>query len=95
MMNEDAKSDMAALKKLREERAWQINRAKKTVKTQQQIIKRITEQVQNEAKTVPEITQATGLPASQVLMFVTTLRKYGVMAEGVKDGDYFRYQLSK
>ena len=95
MMKEDDKSDKAALKKLREERAWQINRAKETVKTQQKIIKRITEQVQNDAKTVPEIAQATGLPASQVLMFVTTLRKYGVMAEGVKDGDYFRYQLSK
>ncbi len=95
MMMEDDKSDKAALKKLREERAWQINRAKETVKTQQQIIKRITEQVQNDAKTVPEIAQAAGLPASQVLMFVATLRKYEVMAEGIKDGDYFRYQLSK
>jgi predicted Rossmann fold nucleotide-binding protein DprA/Smf involved in DNA uptake len=93
-MSEENKSDKAALKKLREERAWQISRAKETVKTQQQIIKRITEQIKNEGKTVPEIVQATGLPASQVLMFVATLRKYGAVAEGTKDGDYFRYQIS-
>lgn len=93
-MSEENKSDKAALKKLREERAWQISRAKETVKTQQQIIKRITEQIKNEGKTVLEIAQATGLPASQVLMFVATLRKYGAVAEGTKDGDYFRYQIS-
>lgn len=93
-MNEENKTDKAALKKLREERAWQISRAKDTVKTQQQIIKRITEQIKNDGKTVPEIAQATGLPASQVLMFVATLRKYGAVAEGTKDGDYFRYQIS-
>ncbi len=93
-MNEENKTDKAALKKLREDRAWQISRAKETVKTQQQIIKRITEQIKNDGKTIPEISQATGLPASQVLMFVATLRKYGAVAEGTKDGDYFRYQIS-
>ena len=93
-MNEDNKTGKAALKKLREERSWQIGRAKETVKTQQQTIKRITEQIKNDAKTIPEISQATGLPASQVLMFVATLRKYGAVAEGTKDGDYFRYHIS-
>ncbi|MFY9706528.1 MAG: hypothetical protein WBV95_19770 [Desulfobacterales bacterium] len=93
-MSEENKTDKAALKKLREERAWQISRSKETVKTQQQIIKRITEQIETDGKTVPEIAQATGLPASQVLMFVATLRKYGAVAEGTKDGDYFRYQIS-
>jgi Fic family protein len=93
-MNEENKTDKAALKKLREDRAWQISRAKETVKTQQQIIKRITEQIKNDGKTVPEISKATGLPASQVLMFVATLRKYGAVVEGTKDGDYFRYQMS-
>lgn len=93
-MNEENKTDNAALKKLREDRAWQISRAKETVKTQQQIIKRITEQIKNDGKTVPEISKATGLPASQVLMFVATLRKYGAVVEGTKDGDYFRYQMS-
>lgn len=93
-MSEENKTEKTALKKLREERAWQISRSKETVKTQQQIIKRITEQIKNDGKTVPEIAQATGLPASQVLMFISTLRKYGTVAEGTKDGDYFRYQIS-
>ncbi len=93
-MNEENKTEKAALKKLREERAWQISRAKETVKTQQQIIKRITEQIKNDAKTIPEISQATGLPASQVLMFVATLRKYGAVVEETKDGDYYCYKNS-
>lgn len=93
-MKEENNTEKGALKKLREERAWQIRRAKETVKRQQQIIKRITEQIKNDGKTVPEISQATGLPASQVLMFVATLRKYGAVVEGTKDGDYFRYQIS-
>jgi hypothetical protein len=93
-MDKENKTDKAALKKLREERIWQISRAKETVKTQQQVIKRITDQIKNDGKTIPEISQATGLPASQVLMFVATLRKYGAVVEGTKDGDYFCYQIS-
>jgi predicted Rossmann fold nucleotide-binding protein DprA/Smf involved in DNA uptake len=93
-MDKENKTDKAALKKLREERVLQISRAKETVKTQQQVIKRITDQIKNDGKTIPEISQATGLPASQVLMFVATLRKYGAVVEGTKDGDYFCYQIS-
>jgi DNA-binding IclR family transcriptional regulator len=93
-MNEENKTDKAALKQLREERGLQISRAKETIKTQQKIIKRITEQIKSDGKTVPEISRATGLPAAQVLMFVATLRKYGTVAEDTKDGDYFRYRLS-
>ena len=94
-MNDESKIDKTALKRLREERAQQISRAKETVKTQQQIIRHITSQIKDDGKTVPEISQATGLPTSQVLMFVATLRKYGMVYEESKDGDYFRYRLSK
>lgn len=94
-MNAEHKTGKAALKQLREERAGQIGRVKDTIKKQQQIIKHITAQIKDNGKTVPEIAQATGLPASQVLMFVATLRKYGMVAEETKDGDYFRYRLSK
>jgi DNA-binding IclR family transcriptional regulator len=42
--------------------------------------------------TVPEIASATGLPTEEVLLYVATLKKYGKVAEGAKDGDYFRYE---
>jgi len=47
-----------------------------------------------EAKTVPEIAQATEILPSQVLWYVATMKKYGLVSEGEKDGDYFKYQLT-
>lgn len=88
------KINKEALKKLRTERKVFIDRANKAIKTQNKIIKNIKEQIATEGKTVPEITQATNMPTSQVLLYVATLRKYGEVIEGEKDGDYFRYQLS-
>jgi DNA-binding IclR family transcriptional regulator len=43
--------------------------------------------------TVPEIAAATGLPVSEVLWYVATLKKYGEILEGPKAGSYFRYRL--
>ncbi len=88
------KIDKEALKKLRTERKAFINRAKKAIKTQNKIIKNIKEQIATEGKTVPEIAQVTNMPTSQVLLYVATLRKYGELIEGEKEGDYFKYQLS-
>ena len=88
------KIEKEALKKLRMERKAFINRAQEAIKTQNKIIKNIKEQIATEAKTVPEIAQATNMPTSQVLLYVATLQKYGELIEGEKDGDYFQYQLS-
>ena len=88
------KIDKEALKKLRTERKAFINRAKKAIKTQNKIIKNIKEQIATEGKTVPEIAQATNMPTGQVLLYVATLRKFGMVVEGKKDGDYFKYQLA-
>jgi hypothetical protein len=35
------------------------------------------------------------LPASEVLWYVATLKKYGEILEGPKDGGYFRYRLGQ
>lgn len=41
--------------------------------------------------TVPELAGASGLPASEVMTWMMSLRKYGYVAEqGVDDG-YYRY----
>ena len=90
-MNEKKTSDKGALKKLREERRVWVDKAKQSIKAQNQIIKQIKAQIADTAKTVPEIAQATGIPTSQVLLYITGLKKYGVVAEAEKDGDYFKY----
>jgi predicted Rossmann fold nucleotide-binding protein DprA/Smf involved in DNA uptake len=91
MMNEKKTSDKNALKKLREERRVWVDSAKQSIKAQTQIVKQIKAQIADSAKTVPEIAQATGMPSSQVLMYLAGLKKYGLVAEAEKDGDYFKY----
>ena len=85
--------DKEALKALRRERQFSIAEAKKSIREQARIIRAIKDQIKTETRTVPEIAQATGLSPDEVLRYVATLKKYGEILEGPKDGDYFRYQL--
>ena len=87
------KINKEALKKLREERKARVERARKSIKTHNRFIKKIREQMNTEGKTVPEIARATAILPSRVLWYISTMRKYGMVSEGEKDGDYFKYQL--
>jgi len=93
-MSERKTIDKEALKKLREERKVWVEKAKKTIQFQSKIIKQIKAQIADDGKTIPEIAQATGLLTSQVLLYVSGLKKYGDIAEADKDGDYFKYGLA-
>ena len=88
-----ANTDKDALKHLREARKPRIDRAKHLIKTQTALIKAIRAQLEIGAKTVPQIAAAAGLETAQVLLYVAGLRKYGAVAEGPKDGDYYTYTL--
>jgi len=90
-MREEKMMEKGALKKLREERRVWVDNARQSIKDQNQIIRQIKAQIADAAKTVPEIAQATGLPTSQVLLYLAGLKKYGLVAEAEKDGDYFKY----
>ena len=83
-----------AMKKLRESRKQIIKVTSARVKENRRAIKAIKEQLQDEARTVPEIAAATGLASAEVLWFIATLKKYGEILEGDKDGGYFRYYLA-
>jgi Fic family protein len=85
-------TDKDALKQLREERRIFVERAKQTIKTQNQHIQAIKATIQQQAQTVPDIAQATGLATAEALRYIAGLRKYGKVAEGAKEGDYFTYQ---
>lgn len=45
--------------------------------------------------TIPEVADATGLPTTEAFWCVTAMKKYGVVGEREKDGDYFRYSLEE
>ncbi|MBI3750393.1 MAG: MarR family transcriptional regulator [Chloroflexi bacterium] len=55
---------------------------------------RILEAVQAEARTVPDIAAAIGVPAHEALVWVMGMRRYGYLRE-IKGSDadgYFRYE---
>ena len=84
-----------ALKKLKAARKEQIALATSRMKEQRKAIKAIKEQLGGAELTVPEIAEATGLPVSEVLWYVASLKKYGEILEGPKAGGYFRYKLGQ
>ena len=93
-MSEKKKIDKEGLKKLREERRVWVENAKKSIKVQNQIIKQIKAHIKDEAKTIPQIAQATDMSSAQVLLYMAGLKKYGMVVEADKDGDYFKYCLA-
>ena len=93
-MKEKETMDKEALKKLREERRTWVENAKKSIKDQNQIIKQIKTQIAETAKTIPEIAMETGMSTSLVLLYIAGLKKYGLVVEAEKNGDYFKYCLA-
>lgn len=85
----------AALKKLKAARKDQIAAATARMKEQRQAVKAIKKHLLGSELTVPEIAAATGLPVSEVLWYVASLKKYGEILEGAKAGGYYRYRLGQ
>lgn len=48
--------------------------------------------IADEARTVPEIAEATGLPTPEIMWWITALRKYGKVQDEGKRGDYVAYR---
>ena len=84
-----------SLKALREEREESIQRSRQLVKRQNQEVGLIKKELKKGPLTVPELAQATGLDAPRVLWYVSSLKKFGQVDEGEKEGGYFRYLLVK
>jgi DNA-directed RNA polymerase specialized sigma subunit len=87
--------DKETMKALRESRKAAIARARKSIKENNKILKAIREQIAGEPQTIPEISRALGMDSAKVLLFVAAMKKYGDVAEGPKDGDYFKYGLAR
>ena len=93
--DEIMKKKKEAMKQLRGDRKEWITMATNVVKAQRKEQKAIKKHLENQPATVPEITEATGIPSDRVLWYLATLKKYGDIIEGEKDGSYFRYVLTK
>jgi len=87
--------EKAAMKRLREARKETVASVSTRVKQQKKAIEAIKQQVAERPMTVPEIALATGIPSSEVLWFIATLKKYGIVVELDKEGSFFRYQMAE
>lgn len=81
------------LKELRQKRASIIEEVHKKLKEQQNTVSSIKKAIQNKELTVPEISSETKIPSSKVVWYLMTLKAYGEIEEGLKDGNYFRYRM--
>jgi hypothetical protein len=91
----ESESRKKALKQLKAARKEQIAAGTLRMKEQRRAVKAIKAQLEGAELTVPEIAAATGLPSSEVLWYVATMKKYGEILEGPKDGSYYRYHLGQ
>lgn len=89
------KTKKEAMKKLRSDRKKWITQASTMVKEQKKILKAIKGHLADQPATVPEISEATGVSSDSVLWYLATLKKYGNITEGEKDGGFFRYVLAE
>ena len=92
--DEIMKKKKEAMKQLRGDRKEWITMATTMVKEQRKEQKAIKKHLENQPASVPEIAEVTGIPSDKVLWYLATLKKYGDIVEGEKDGSYFRYVLA-
>jgi hypothetical protein len=87
----DAKKE--AMKALRKARKQKIAAATAKIKEQKKAIKAIKDALGTEGATVPVVVERTGMPSAEVFWYLATMKKYGEIVEGDKDGAYFRYTV--
>ena len=83
-----------ALKQLRAARKQLIEDATQRMKVQRKTIDAVKRLLKDGARTIPELAEGAGLGTAEAMWYVATLKKYGEIAEGEKDGGYFRYELT-
>lgn len=88
---EKAKQRTKMLAELRKQHRESVKAAQALLKEQQSKRKAISRAMQGEPKSVPQIAEATGIPAHGVLWYVAAMKKYGDVAEAGQDENYEYY----
>jgi predicted transcriptional regulator len=95
MSQQELKGGTMELKALRESRREIVEQVRGRVKEQNRIEKQITGALKERPKTVPEISQETGLPTDTVFWYLMALKKYGKVTEGQQHDSYFAYAFKE
>jgi DNA-binding CsgD family transcriptional regulator len=96
-MNDQKKTYLMSmdLQNLRRERKGRIDRIREQVKCQDLTIKAIRQVLSQGGKTIPELAESLSMATDTVLVYISTLKKYGIVGEGPKADGYYTYQLIK
>lgn len=91
-MDQEMQAGRDALKDLRSSRRMAIEEASQRMKRLKRNMDSVREALQEGPATVPELSEATGIPTEETLWIVASLKKFGEVTEAEKDGSYFRYK---
>ena len=80
------------LKRLRAEHAETVSRTQALLKEQKRVQKEICQLIRENSKTVPEIAEAVGMPSNEVLWYLASYKKYGIVVEDGMCADYPLYK---
>ncbi len=95
MKRQEVGGEPMGLRALRESRKEIVERVRAQLKEQNRIEKQIAETIKDGSKTVPEISQETGLSPKTVFWYLMALKKYGKITEGQQRDSYFAYALKE
>jgi predicted transcriptional regulator len=83
------------LKHLRDQHAETVKRTQALLKEQKRVQQEICKVLRDNPKTVPEIAEAVDMPAHEVLWYVASFKKYGLIVENGMCADYPLYQKAE
>lgn len=90
-----AKERIARLKVLRETHKETVERTQALLKEQQAFRKQLRSAMTSGPRTIPEIAAAADLPSEDVLWHLMAMKKYDLVREVGKSGDYYQYALAE
>ena len=93
----DAKKRTELLVELRKTHSDSVKTAQELLKSQQTVRKALMKALAGGPRTVPQLAEAVGLPAHEVLWHIAAMKKYGQVAEAGMDeeAEYYLYCLTK
>jgi predicted transcriptional regulator len=83
------------LKGLRAQHAETVKRTQALLKEQKRIQKEICQFIRENPKTVPEIAEAVNMPSNDVLWYIASFKKYGIVVEDGMCADYPLYRRAE
>ena len=80
------------LKYLRVQHAETVERTQALLKEQKRVQKEVCQVIRENPKTVPEIAEAVNMPSDEVLWYIASFKKYGIVVEDGMCADYPMYR---